>query len=229
MKRIVIACETLRDELERAMEVTQSSFEVTWVDSNYHMDPNGLRIKLQEEIDKITGADTILLAYGCCGNGLIGLDASTADLIIPKTDDCISMVLCKPEKKFNRLKKTYFLTKGWIDSSRGLMEEYVRAVERYGEAKAERIFRLMLKSYRYLMLIDTGAYNIYDYVPRAKEIADITHLDLIVRPGGTWLLEKLLTGPYDDDFCIIPKGEEVKIGHFGYDEGLGQTASINMF
>lgn len=229
MKKILIACETLRDEVEKAIAVTNSTLEVIWVNSDYHMDPNGLRKKLQEEIDRVEGADSILFAYGCCGNGLVGLRATTAPIVIPNTDDCISMVLCKPGEKFNRLKETYFLTKGWINSSKGLMEEYTRAVERYGEEKAEKIFRLMLKSYKYLMLIDTGAFDLEDYSPRAQEIADVTHLELIVRKGGTWLLEKLLTGPYDEDFCIIPQGEEVKISHFGYEDGQAPQVSVNLF
>ena len=117
----------------------------------------------------------------------------------------------------------------WIDSSKGLMAEYTRAVERYGEEKAERIFKLMLKSYKYLMLIDTDSYNIDEYVFPAKDVADLTHLELIIEQGGTWLLEKLLTGPYDRDFCIIPKGEEVKICHFGYEDAQAPNQAMDFF
>jgi hypothetical protein len=228
MDSIVIACETLKDELNAAVNITGSRLPIIWIDSKYHLDPGGLRKKLQQEIDSITNVKNILLAFGCCGNALIGIKATTANLIIPKTDDCISMVLSKQGEKFKRLKKTYFLTKGWIESPRSLTEEYTRAVTRYGKRKAERIFKLMLNSYKYLMLIDTKSYDVNKYVCKAQKIADITNLELIIENGGIWFLKKLLTGPYDDDFCIIQKNDEVRISHFGYDNVENVNQAINL-
>ena len=159
---------------------------------------------------------------------MLGVRASTANLIIPKTDDCISMVLSKQGEKFERAKKTYFLTKGWIESPRSLIVEYWRAVERYGREKAEKIFKYMLHNYSYLMLIDTQSYNVNEYKGKAEKIARLTNMELIIERGSVWFLEKLLTGPYDDDFCIIPKGEEVKIHHFGYDTDFAPNKSVNL-
>ncbi|HHW01945.1 MAG TPA: DUF1638 domain-containing protein [Thermoanaerobacterales bacterium] len=34
-------------------------------------------------------------------------------------DDCISMLLSKPKEKFERMKATYFIAKGWIESYKG--------------------------------------------------------------------------------------------------------------
>lgn len=217
MNYTVIACETLRDELTLASNKTGCQHTVIWVESDYHIDPDKLRSKLQEEIDALENVDGILFAYGCCGNGLVGLRASSADLIIPKTDDCISMVLSQPGKKYQRHKQTYFLTKGWMESSKSIVNEYWHAMERYGEKRAKRLFELMLKHYNYLMLIDTGAYNLNECLSKAQELAGNTNLELKVEKGSTWFMEKLLTGPHDEDFCIIPKGGVVNISHFGYD------------
>ncbi|WP_213973725.1 DUF1638 domain-containing protein [Tepidanaerobacter acetatoxydans] len=213
---VIIACETIRYELNAAIKETGENIEVIWIDSRYHNDPDGLREKLQQEIDSIKDKKTILLGFGCCGNALVGIKATTADLIIPKTDDCISMMLSKEGEKFERIKKTYFLTKGWIESPKSLVVEYNRALEKYGEKKVQRIFNVMLKNYEYLMLIDTGCYEIDQCIDQTIEISEFTHLELIVNKGDIWLLKKLVTGPHDDDFCLIPKGEKVKIGHFGY-------------
>lgn len=228
MENVVIACETLKDELTTAINSTGCRLPITWIDSRYHIDPEGLRKKIQQEIDSIENAENILLVFGCCGNAMIGVKASTANLIIPKTDDCISMVLSKEGEKFKRVKKTYFLTKGWIDSSRSLAVEYQRAVERYGMKKADKIFKLMLNNYKYLMLIDTRSYDVKKYKSKAQKIAEITNMELIIEKGGIWFLEKLLTGPYDNNFCIIPKGQEVKICHFGYDNNHASNQSINL-
>lgn len=200
--------------MKKAITVTESNLSVIWINSKYHLNPNMLRLKLQQEIDDLQEVDNILFAYGSCGGGLIGLKANTANLIIPKMDDCISILLCRPDKKNIRKAKTFFVTKAWIDSGEGLISEYERAVERYGVVKAERIFKIMFNSYKYLMLIDTSSYNMGNYIPIAKEIAHVTKLDFIIGLGYTWLLEKLLIGPYDKDFCVISKGEEVRPSNF---------------
>lgn len=216
MTYVVIACETLRDELMMAVRETGSSYPVIWIDSIYHVDPGKLRLKLQQEIDSLTGIKHVLLAYGACGNGLVGLKASTADLIIPKTDDCISMFLSKPGKTFIRLKESYFLTKGWMESSKGLWNEYWYTVNRYGEKRARRIFDLMLGNYQNLTLIDTEAYNFEEWKDKAQQLAEKTNLRLTTAKGGIWLLKQLLTGQHDECFSIVKKGETVNLGHFGY-------------
>jgi len=228
MEKIIVACETLKDELTTAVARTGCQLPIIWIDSMYHLEPDLLRRKLQEVIDSVKDSENILLAFGSCGNALVGVKATTANLIIPKTDDCISMVLCKQGEKFKRAEKTYFLTKGWIESSRSLKAEYDRAVERYGKERAERIFRFMLNNYKYLMLIDTQSYDVEKYRGIAENIAKLTNMELIVEQGSIWYLEKLLTGPYDSDFCIIPKGQEVKIYHFGYENDYAPNPSVNL-
>lgn len=212
MKNIIIACQTIKDELNLAIKETQCKYPVIWIDSSYHLHPGRLRLKLQEEINNLRNFDNILLAYGFCGNAIVGLKASEANLIFPRTDDCISMVLSKDDGYgFRQTKSAYFLTRGWIESPGGIMVDYSNALKRYGEEKTERMFRLMLKQYNKLVVIDTGAYNVVDYIKEAQELARISDLDLVVEKGSIGLLKKLLTGPYDDRFCIIKKGQEVNL------------------
>lgn len=212
---IIIACQTLRDELKLAIRETGCQTPVIWIDSDYHNDPNQLRDRLQQEIDSLTGRENILLAYGCCGTGLVGLKATGGNLIIPKTEDCISMVLGRPGEEFARLKQTYFLTKGWIEGAKSIFVEYDHALKRYGPIRTKRLFEVMLKHYRYLMLIDTGAYD-FDYCySKTEELAQKIGLEPAVSKGDTWHLKKLLTGPHDKDFCVIPPGGSVELSHFG--------------
>mgnify|MGYP001347448787 CR=1 FL=1 len=225
MSNIIVACTTLKDELEKAMRLTGCDYPIEWIDSKYHNVPEQLREKIQEKIDSIEDKENILLVFGCCGNALVGIKATTANLIIPKTDDCISMVLCKQGQKFERPKETYFLTKGWIESSRSLAAEYERAIKLYGLETTQRLFKLALKHYSYLMLIDTNSYNLDEYIDKAKEIAEVANLELTIEDGDVWFIEKLLKGPHDDDFCFISKNEEVTISHFVHDyfEGIQQA------
>jgi len=219
MNCAIIACQTLQDELNLAIQETRCQYPVIWLESKYHISPNSLREKLQSEIDNLKKIDTILFAYGSCGSGLVGLTASTANLIIPKTEDCISMILSQPTKTFERPKKTYFITKGWMDSSSSLLEEYEHTLKRHGEERTKRIFKLMLGHYQYLMLIDTGAYNLDEWKNKAQELAQKVNLELVTKETSIWLLKQLLTGPYDENFCTIKKGETVSLGHFGYQDG----------
>ena len=224
MNRVLIACRTLHDELKMAMRETGCGDPIIWMDSDYHLDPNRLRVKLQEIIDGLQNIDVALFVYGCCGNGLINLKATTADLIIPKTDDCISIIMSRPNEKFKRKKETYFLTKGWIEFSKGLMNEYHHTLECYGEQRTKRIFEMMLKHYLYLMLIDTKAYKIDHLMADATDLAKKVDLELVVSEGSLWYLKQLLTGPYDDHFCVVPKGQKVTLRDFGY-KAAEDTAS----
>jgi hypothetical protein len=214
MDYAVIACQALRYELEKAVSETGCAYPVIWVGSEYHQDPNKLRTKLQEMIDSLKNIDNILLAYGSCGNGLVGLAATTANLIIPRTDDCISLLLAKPNEKPERAKGTYFLTKGWLESPKSIVKEYEHSLKRYGQERTAKIYHLLLKHYRYLMLIDTGAYNLEECQSEAADFAANNHLAIVTGKGDTWFLKKLLQGPYDQDFCLIKKGEIVNLHHF---------------
>lgn len=211
----LIACKTLRHEINQAMHDLGCQYPITWVDSEYHNDPDGLRVKLQEEIDKIKDVDTILLAYGCCGNGTVGLNASTADLIVPRIEDCIAMVLSKSGQIYKKQKATFYLTKGWLEGTNSLTKEIEHAVKRYGEQQAKRVFELMFKHYKYLMLIDTKAYSLDDCLAETKTLAESLNLKLIIAQGDIWLLKKLLAGSSDQDFCLIRKGETVSNQDFG--------------
>lgn len=216
MNYTVIACRTLYDELMMAVKETQCEYPVVWVDSKYHFDPSKLRARLQLEVDSLVNADRILFAYGSCGNGLVNLRASTGELIIPKTDDCISMVLGPPGQTVQRQKETYFLTKGWMESSQGLFKEYWRTLKRYGDKKTKRIFEQMLGHYKYLMLIHNGSCSEESWTAQAHVLAAKTNLRLVETKGSIQFLKQLLTGPYDENFCIVRKGEVVTLGHFGY-------------
>lgn len=65
------------------------------------------------------------------------------------------------------------------------------------------------------MLIDTGAYHVQGCLDKVRELAQNTGLQLVVAEGGLRFLKKLLTGPYEQGFCVIPKGGKVDISHFG--------------
>ena len=79
------------------------------------MNPVKMRDALQAIIDRITAdTETIILGYGLCSMGVIGLRARHSRLVIPRRDDCIAILLGSRSaylKEFEREPGTYFYQK----------------------------------------------------------------------------------------------------------------------
>lgn len=207
MKRLLIACETIKDEVEMAMQKTGVELEVVWMSNLLHDSPERLKNALQEEIDKAEDRyDELLFAYGNCGNGLLGLKSEKATLIIPRYGDCIDILLCEKENLERIRTSTYFLTQGWLKGEKSLDKEYQHNLEKYGESRARRVMNIMFKNYKNLMLIDTGAYDLAEHLPRVNDIGELIGLEVVVDQGSISPLEKLVAGQWDDGFCIIAPG-----------------------
>ncbi len=196
-----------------ALAETGSELPVIWVQSGFHYTPQALRARLQEEILKISNVEQILLAFGFCGNSLLGLSSPKAKLVVPRADDCISLLLDSVRwlKPLSRDLETYYLTRGWLAKERNIWQEYERCVMKYGQERAMGIIKEMLGNYRRLALISTGAYRLADCLEKSRELACLLNLEhrvVIARPR---LLNKLLTGPWDHEFLIVRPGEEISI------------------
>ncbi len=212
---MVIACRTIRDELDLAAGETGRRYPTIWIESGLHMNPESLRNRLQAEIDHISNVDQLLLAFGFCGNALLGLISRDSRLIFPRVDDCITLMLGSSQRRCDICAEsgTYFLTKGWLDYERNIWVEYHESLKRFGKEKTDRIYKAMLRHYRRLGIIDTGAYDLPAFEDRAKSVADDLGLEPHVIRGTLTYLKKLLTGPWDRDFVVIEPGVTVKMEH----------------
>ena len=215
MGTIIVACQTIRDEVKLTIAETGVNYPVLWIESGLHNFPERLGQKIQEEINKIENVETILLAFGYCGNSLLGIKSSRAQLIIPRVDDCISLLLGSYERRQTLYKEvgTYFLTKGWLENEQNLLSEYERCVMKYGKDKAIKVMKMMLNNYHRLMVIDTQAYQSEGVLTKTKGFADVLGLSHEKIEGSLRFLKKLLLGPWDEEFIILPPGEEVTLEH----------------
>ncbi len=134
------------------------------------------------------------------------------------------MLLGSAERRRAVSKETcsYFLTRGWLESENNLAEEYAYCVRKFGVKRALTIMRAMLKSYRHLTLIDTGAYKIEQLRPRTEELAATLGLCHKVIEGSQRLFQKLLTGPHDEEFIQVEPGEEITLDHLLESHRQGQ-------
>lgn len=215
MKKIIIACETIKNELTLASEKTGIFLETIWMANQLHDSPERLRDALQGEIDRVeTTFDQILFAFGNCGNGLLGLKSEHAIMIIPKYGDCIDLFLSEKENLDRIRTTTYFLTEGWLKGQKTVDKEYEYTKEKYGEKRAKRVMDMMFKHYENLMLIDTGAYELESSLPRVNDIAELIDLQVVIDKGSISPFEKLLTGDWDEHFCVISPGQKTVYSDF---------------
>lgn len=214
-RRHVIACATVIEEMQSWLPEEVSS-EV--LDFGLHLRPEKLREALQSKVDQASAnADVLLLGYGLCSMAVVGLQARQAHLVIPRVDDCIAIFLgsCAAYKDQARKEPgTYYLTKGWIEAGDSPFEEHKLLVEKYGEAKAKRMTQLLLKNYRRLAFINTGQYEIERFREYAQKTAAAFDLRFEEIDGSPALVQKMVNGPWDEEFLVVAPGETVKYADF---------------
>lgn len=210
----VIACATVIEEMTPFMP-PELARQV--LDFGLHLHPGELTGALQAAIDASLGYETILLGYGLCSRAVVGLRATTAQLVIPRVDDCIAIFLgsCDAYREQARQEPgTYYLTKGWIEVGDSPFDEERRLAARYGEGTAARMVGLMLRNYTRLALINTGAQDIDRYREYARRSAERFGLRFEEIPGAPSLVEKLLFGPWDEECVVVPPGGTVALEDF---------------
>ncbi len=206
----VIACATVIEEM---LPLLPADMQYEILDFGLHLNPTNLRDTMQKTIDTASAdADTILLGYGLCSMAVVGLTANNCTLVVPRVDDCIAIFLGSRDaykEQASQEPGTYYLTKGWIEVSDTPFEEYKRLVERYGEARARRMIKLLLKNYTRLAYIDTGQQDQERYRQYARDTAEEFELRFEEIDGSNAMVKKLLFGPWDDDFVVMPPGQTI--------------------
>jgi hypothetical protein len=208
----IIACATVIEEMLPFLPTGVMDYQI--LDFGLHQNPKKLKEMLQNAIDtSVPPVDTIILGYGLCSNAVIGLQANGCRLVVPRIDDCIGIFLGSAaayRQQVHAEPGTYYLTKGWIEVDNSLFAEYDRLIKRYGPAKAESILRLILKNYTRLAFINTGQYELERYREYARRMAERFGLRYEEIPGVMTLVQKMLFGPWDDEFTVIPPGGSIR-------------------
>ena len=215
MKRRVIACATVIEEM---LPLLPADVPHEVLDFGLHVNPQKLREVLQQKVNEASHqADVLLLGYGLCSMAVVGLKATTATLVIPRTDDCIAIFLgsCNAYKEQARQEPgTYYLTKGWIEVGSTPFEEHKLMIEKYGEEKAKRLTHMMLKNYKRLGFINTGQYEIERYREYARRTAEEFDLRFEEIEGSPDLVKKMLFGPWDHEFVVVEPGQTIQYTDF---------------
>jgi hypothetical protein len=218
-RTIVIACATVIEEM---LPLIPEGMEHRTLEFGLHTYPEKLRATLQGAIDKAVAAHpgkelAILLGYGLCSQALVGVQARGCRLVLPRVDDCIAIFLGSRSAYREQAGKepgTYYLTKGWVEVGETPFTEYEHTVARYGQARADRLFQIMMANYKRLALINTGQYQIEKYRAYARQTAARFSLHYEEISGATALVEKLLFGPWNHEFVVLKPGETFRLDDF---------------
>ncbi len=219
MRRVIIACKVMQSLMKPHLD---SASDATFMDYGLHRTPALMTPALQAEIDRLDEPCTILVGYGLCGNGLAGLKSGRHTLIIPRADDCITLLLGsyrRYKQEFDAEPGTYYLTKGWLESGSNPLQEYQELLAKYDRETADWITDEEYRNYKRLVLVAPDAAELDAYREQALEVAAYCAsrwgFAYEERIGSRDFIDQLVTqGPglvaSTEDFLVIPPGGEVK-------------------
>ena len=228
----------LNREISYLASQSKHYVDVTFLHQGLHNTPDKLRKMLQAEIDSANeefpynyyntcpNYDYILIGYGLCSNGIIGLTSRYIPMVIPRGHDCITLLMGSKEKYrtcFEKYPGTYWFSCGWIERGwqpgelryKALLDEYTK---KYGEDNAEFLIEMehsWMKEYKNAGFIYWDCLRNNDYYRSfTSKAADFIKWDYIETEGSSGLLENMLNGEFNnDEVLIVPPDKKVNASY----------------
>lgn len=207
MRTKILSCRTLEPEVRLAMERCGCRWELDVLQENNHDVPTRLRRNIQEKLDAMEHVDRVLLAFTTCGGTMTGLKTGDYELVIPRVDDCLSLLMGSMERRKEVQAGGFglFVTRSWLEHENNTAAQLERIRSRYPAGRAKKVIEIMYGNFDSLNVIDTGAYDVHTILPQTEALALQLGLKHRIVQGTTDYLEKLLQGPYDPQhFIVIP-------------------------
>ncbi len=209
MKQILISCPTLKKEIMHLIAEYKLDIPVYFLPARLHDDPKELAEYLQNTIDSFGNVDRILICVSGCGGGTARLKATAAELVIPKTRDCVDILLSQSGvKSIKRTPNGIFMTESWLDFMRGGSLNLEKQIAEKGEEKGKAYLRKMFKGFEHFYIVDTGVYDTQAVIDELRPLVEVLDGTIETVPGGCGILRKLLTGDIDENFRVVPPEAE---------------------
>ncbi len=211
-KRVVIACSIMKNEL---LQFQGNGASFVFLEQSLHRTPQKMAAAIQAEIDRADEGDegVIVLSYGLCSNGILGVRSKQNRLVIPRVHDCISLFLGSSEKYLNEHEKepgTYYLTRGWIEEGKSPLGIFAEYCQRFKKEVAEWVIREELKNYTRIAMVDSGVGLSAGHRAHARENARFLNLKYEELKGSLDFFARMFRNTWGGDFLILQPGEEVK-------------------
>ncbi len=222
-KWLILSCGMLADELQEACRICNCDIPIIWMKRALHNRPQYLKDGIQKVIDEHQEYDQILLTYGLCGNGILGIKSEHTGLVIPKFHDCIHQLLQNVDKgtgngnelwKNNSSTGHIYLTRSWTLDEESIYHQSQRILKQYGREQGNEILKQIYGSYTDIDIIDTDCYDVNPILEYAQKAASLNQMKVNTVDGSTVILQRLLKGEWDENFIVLEPGEVLKRSHF---------------
>ena len=220
MNAVIVTCSSLSIYVQAAQRSQGTAYPVLELDRLLHVEPERMKDAMLEAVAQLPDdVDTLLVAMGFCG-GVWEHVRLNRRVVAPRVDDCVSLLLtrthdyCPNRKEMGHL---YLYEQHPEDfSALRLMSDYTRQDATFAALDKETLFHMWFDNYHALDIIDTGMNNCYEeaYVAAAQQNADMISATLDFVEGGNLLLEKLVSGRWDEQFIVAEPNHLLRHGDF---------------
>ncbi len=234
-----IGCEILYREACYLAATGPHRVDVQFLPKGLHDLPTPEMVaRIQQTIDAVdpsAGFEAILLGYGRCNNGLVGITTRDIPLVLPRAHDCITFFLGSRQAyrcEFDAHPGTYYMTTGWTERNAsseeplarpaydtegvmgrlGLTEPYEQLVAKYGQDNADYIIETLgdwTQNYSRLCYLEMSLCDETAFIEQAHQLARERNWQFQKQAGNWNLLKKLFAGPWDEDFLVVQPHEQI--------------------
>ena len=225
MRYKYIVCKVLQKEAYYCAAKSKNIIDIELMPQGLHEHPEQLSGELQKKLDETKDTkdrhyDAMLLGYGLCSNGVVGLTARTT-VVIPRAHDCITLLLGSKEKYkqyFDSHRGVYWYSPGWIDFGtqpgkeryEKLLKEYI---EKYGRDNAEFLMdaeQTWMKEYSYATYVDWDLPGSDEHQQFTKDAAEFMKWNYDYIKGNPGLMQGFVDGQWnDEDFLLVKPGQKI--------------------
>ncbi len=229
----LLACSALQREFESLLSTAARPVCTRFVTMGLHdRSADAAREVLQAEVDAVDedAFDAILLGYGLCNRGAIGLCARSLPLIIPKVQDCVGMLLGGRERYVELASaqpRNWYRLPGWMEAEasgpnplrNGLSPDLAEIEASHG-AEAARWLEEQLGAHRACydtdVFLDDGSEHAAGWAEAAERSAAEADRAFRREPAKLDVLRAMLAGTWDPDrFAVAPPGATFRDRHDG--------------
>lgn len=235
MKLKLLCCEVMYREVCLLAAQSPNTCDIEFLPKGLHdLGVERMRARLQDRVLAVPEGcyDAIILVYGLCNNGLVGVRSPHTRLIVPRAHDCIALFMGDRHaylEYFNAHPGTYYRTTGWIERNDdegsgeagvsqklGLFLQRDELVHKYGEENADYILETMgdgTANYDRLAFIRMGLDSEDAFEDAARHEAEEKGWTFATINGSLALLRKLVNGNWDDDILVVEPGQTLRATH----------------
>lgn len=212
MKTLILSCPTLKGELESALHEHGTHVRVKYMPTTLHENMHSIRPTLQKIIDKNKIYDRIVILLSGCGGSTAGIKATTAEVIIPKTHDCLDILLSKRDtcEVESRDPVGIYMTGSWYEYHMKTLLNADKMIAELGYETAAAELRSIFRTFNKFYIIDTAVFDVAEVRQGLATMIKMLNGSLTIVSGEFGILHRVAADEFNPNcFHIVPKGGTV--------------------